>query len=222
MKVRVECCGASRQWCGADEVELEFGAAPTIQDVSERLAQRFPEFARRRERVAYAVADELAAPARELKAGESVALIPPVSGGAGHLREGALQPQSMLAWQLPACGALVMFAGTVRNHHDGRDVTGIRYHAYAPLAERRLREIERDTLARYPIASCEIVHATGELTVGDVSVLVLVRSGHRAEAFAAAQYAIDAVKASVPIWKEEHYAEGHSAFVEGVPLRHPA
>lgn len=118
----------------------------------------------------------------------------------------------------PECGALVVFAGTVRLFNDGREVTAINYSAYAPLAEKMLRDIERQALARFAITSCRIEHRIGDLALGDMSVLVVVRAPHRGAAFDAGRYAIDTVKHRVPIWKYEEYADGSHAYVQGCPL----
>jgi molybdopterin synthase catalytic subunit len=120
----------------------------------------------------------------------------------------------------PRSGALVVFGGTVRNHHDGRAVTHLQYSAYAPLAERMIDAIERDTLARFGVHHCRVVHRTGGLGVGAFAIYAVVRAAHRKEAFAAAQYAVDRVKHEVSIWKEEFYADGSSAFVQGCCIAH--
>jgi molybdopterin synthase catalytic subunit len=136
-----------------------------------------------------------------------------------RLREGALNPAEWLAKPMPPhCGGLAVFAGTVRDNHQGRVVTGIRYHAHAALAERRLAEIESEAARRFGV-ECEVAHATGELKVGEASVIIVVRAGHRAEAFDACRWAIDTLKQTVPIWKEERYAEGEARFLDGTPIK---
>ncbi|NPV66107.1 MAG: molybdenum cofactor biosynthesis protein MoaE [Anaerolineae bacterium] len=121
-----------------------------------------------------------------------------------------------------ACGALVIFSGVVRNTNDGRPVSGMTYDAHVALAERVLAEIEAEALARFGVRHCRIVHRVGTLALGEVSVYVVVRAAHRAEAFEAARYAIDEVKARAPIWKEEHYTDGASRYLDGTPLRIPS
>ncbi|ABI56906.1 molybdenum cofactor biosynthesis protein MoaE [Alkalilimnicola ehrlichii MLHE-1] len=118
----------------------------------------------------------------------------------------------------PESGALVVFSGTVRNHHEGRSVKAISYTVYKPLAERVLAEIEQEAVSRFPIQSCRIVHRIGELAVGEDSVLVVVRSAHRGDAFDAARFAIDTLKQRAPVWKNEVYADGSSRYQDGVPL----
>ncbi len=116
----------------------------------------------------------------------------------------------------PEAGALVIFGGTVR--FDGR-VQAIDYSVYAPLAIKTLRELETETLARFAdVRKLRIVHRTGLLAVGELSVLIVLRAGHRKQAFEAAQWAMDTLKARVPVWKQEHYTDGSKEFLPGTPL----
>ncbi len=136
-----------------------------------------------------------------------------------HLQPMALDLANLLAeTDDPTCGALVVFGGTVRNLNEGKAVSGIEYTAHAPLAEKTLAEIEREALHKFKVKQCRILHRLGELQVGDLSVLVVVRAAHRDEAFTAAQYAIDTLKRRVAIWKNEHYSDGESRFLEGNSL----
>ena len=118
----------------------------------------------------------------------------------------------------PSCGALIVFAGTVRNHNDGRDVNRIDYSAYAPLAERTMAEIETETLQRFDIQACRVCHRIGALEIGDVSIYAVVRAGHRAEAFEAGRFAVEALKHRVAVWKREHYADGDAEWLDGTAL----
>lgn len=113
------------------------------------------------------------------------------------------------------CGALAVFAGTVRNHHEGRAVTGLEYTSHLPLAEKIITEIEAETLAQFGVPVCRVQHRVGRLGIGETAIIAVVRSPHRAEAFAALRYAVDATKHRAPIWKEEFYPDGSSSFVQG-------
>lgn len=112
------------------------------------------------------------------------------------------------------CGAVLTFAGTVRKEHLGRAVVGIDYHAYDSMALRGLERIEEDAARRWPGTRIRIAHRTGALQVGETSVFIAVASPHRAEGFDALRFAIEEIKASVPIWKKELYPDGH-AWIEG-------
>ena len=113
------------------------------------------------------------------------------------------------------CGALAIFAGVVRDHHQGRAVTGLEYTSHVPLAERIIEEIEAETRERFGVPVCRVQHRIGRLGIGDTAIVAVVRSPHRAEAFAALRHAVDQTKARAPIWKEEFYPDGTSEFVQG-------
>lgn len=136
-----------------------------------------------------------------------------------HLVEGPVQVNELLAATPPDCGASLLFSGVVRNHHQGRSVTGIRYHAYRPLAEAALAELEEACRHRFELGSCRIVHGLGELGVSQVSVAILTTSAHRDSCYQANRWAIDTLKQTVPIWKEERFTDGDSAWVDGVTIQ---
>jgi molybdopterin synthase catalytic subunit len=119
----------------------------------------------------------------------------------------------------PECGGLAMFVGTVRDHHEGRPVQRLVYTAHEPLAARIIREVEASTRERFGVSYVRVVHRLGDLAIGDVAIVCVVRAAHRAEAFDACRHAVDVVKHTAPIWKEEFYADGTSAFVEGCCIR---
>ena len=114
-------------------------------------------------------------------------------------------------------GAYASFEGWVRNHNDGRAALGLRYDAYVALAETEGEAIVADALRRFAIADAACVHRIGDLAVGDLAVWVGVSAAHRDAAFAACRWIIDEVKARVPIWKHERYAEGDAAWLHPQP-----
>lgn len=110
-------------------------------------------------------------------------------------------------------GGVATFTGAVRNAHAGREVRALSYSAYESMAEHECAAIVRDAEARWPVRIA-LAHRLGDLTVGDLAVAVVVASAHREEAFAACRWVIDQVKARVPIWKRETYADGTVAWVD--------
>ena len=116
-------------------------------------------------------------------------------------------------------GAVCAFVGTVRDLNRGRAVRALEYEAYEEMALAVMREIVAETKSRFPVTAVRLVHRLGRLAVGDPSVAVAVASPHRAEAFAACRFAIDTLKARVPIWKKEFYADG-SEWLDA-PAPHP-
>ena len=116
-----------------------------------------------------------------------------------------------LAWLVRAdCGAVVLFSGTVRDHAEGRPgVSRLEYEAYATQVEPRLKSIADEARSRWPVLGrIVLLHRTGELNVCECSVVVAVSSPHRPEAFEAARWCIDTLKATVPIWKRERWNGG--------------
>ena len=110
-------------------------------------------------------------------------------------------------------GAYVLFVGVVRNHAKGKNVTGLEYHAYAPLAQAQMEKIAREVWEKWGL-QCAILHRTGYLAVGEAAVVVCVAASHRGDAFEACRWAIDTVKADVPIWKKE-FAHDGTYWIEG-------
>jgi molybdopterin synthase catalytic subunit len=110
----------------------------------------------------------------------------------------------------PESGAVVTFVGVVRDHSDGRPgVTGLTYEAYEEEANRRLGEVAEELRRRWPeVERVALLHRTGVITLSEASVAVVVSSPHRPDAFEAARYAIDTLKETVPVWKQEHWAGG--------------
>ncbi|MDH4112967.1 MAG: molybdenum cofactor biosynthesis protein MoaE [Actinomycetota bacterium] len=114
-----------------------------------------------------------------------------------------------------AAGAMCIFTGTVRDHSDAGDVTGLTYEAWHELADARLRELADDILDRWPARRVAIMHRVGDLGIGEISVIVAVSAPHRAEAFEACRHGIERLKHDVPIWKKEGLVSGESHWVMG-------
>ena len=110
-------------------------------------------------------------------------------------------------------GAYASFEGWVRNHNDGRAALGLRYEAYTALAEAEGERIVQEALAKFGALDACCVHRVGELAIGDMAVWVGVSAAHRGVAFDTCRWIIDEVKARVPIWKHERYAEGDSVWL---------
>ena len=113
----------------------------------------------------------------------------------------------------PHCGAVALFLGPVRDLTGEQVTVFLDYEAYAPMAEKKLAEIEADVRKRWPVEGVAMVHRLGRLAVGDVSVAVAVSSPHRGDSFEACRYAIDTLKELVPIWKRENAPDGSGDWV---------
>jgi molybdopterin synthase catalytic subunit len=118
-------------------------------------------------------------------------------------------------------GAVLLFLGTVRDHADGRAVSGMAYDAYEAMAADVLRAIAGEAAARLRTPRVAVVHRIGELGIGEVSVAIAVSSPHRDAAYDASRYVIEEIKQRLPVWKHERFVEGEARWVAGHPLAPP-
>jgi molybdopterin synthase catalytic subunit len=110
-------------------------------------------------------------------------------------------------------GAYASFEGWVRDHNEGRPVRGLAYEAYTALAEAEGERVLAEAREKFAILDAACVHRVGELQLGELAVWVGVSAGHRDAAFAACRFVIDEIKARVPIWKHERYADGEAGWL---------
>lgn len=209
MRVRIRLFAGLRERAGADALELELPEGARVRDALARmqgLTAGVP--------VVMAVNREYADDAQALSAGDELALIPPVSGGAVgvvHVRVSteplALDPLVQRVRD-PRAGAVITFTGVTR------EVPELHYEAYVEMAERKLAEIVLAALQRHGLCAAAAEHRVGVVPLSEPSVAIAVSAPHRAEAFAGGREIIDQIKACAPIWKQE---EG--TWVNGVTPR---
>ena len=241
MRVSVKLFARLRDLAGASELEERFEAeSVTVAEFARRLGERVPALQPQLECVAFAINEEYV-PDRQspIRDGDVVALIPPVSGGSDDaeaavenecppflVTETVLDREALRALVCtPASGAVVLFEGVVRNHHEGHDVIRLEYEAYASMAEKQLAAVAEEVMAEYlgrEVHAIAAHHRIGMLEVGEVSLLVAVSAAHRRDAFEAALRTVDRIKDTVPVWKKE-YGPGGATWQEGVlPLLRPS
>lgn len=118
----------------------------------------------------------------------------------------------------PAAGAVVLFLGTVRELTAGRRTLRLHYDCYPEMAERKLAELEVEAIQRWSLVGAVAIHRLGRLELSEASVAVAVSSAHRDAAFEAGRWLIDTLKEVVPVWKQEHWADGSTEWVHpGLP-----
>jgi len=202
MRVTVRLFAGLRERAGTARIELD-GVA--------RVADVWPALGLGDEPpgLLYAVDREYAERDRELRDGDEVALIPPVSGGAFLLSTEPLDPGAALAEVESAdAGAVAAFVGTVRRRSHGRTVLHLEYEAYEEMAEQMLRALAAELKARHELTEIAIHHRLGRVEIGEPSVVIAVSAPHRAPALDACREAIDALKETIPLWKKEVYEGG--------------
>jgi molybdopterin converting factor subunit 1 len=212
--VKVRLFAILRERAGTDSVDVELEAGASVADALTELAKE-PALTDLLERmpVQLAVNRTYAEPQTRLQAGDELALIPPVSGGADVYARVGEEPLSLQALASavarPGAGALVTFQGMTR------EVSRLDYEAYREMAEERIEAIMRECRERHGLQAAAAEHRIGAVPLGEASVIVAVSAAHRAEAFAGAREAIDRIKAEAPIWKREVESDGASRWVAG-------
>ena len=157
----------------------------------------------------YAVNREYAEPERELRDGDEVALIPPVSGGTFRVTEEPLSLDAAVAEVADErAGGIATFTGTVRRQSRGREVLYLEYEAYAEMAEDVMSQLAAELDETHDLCGIAIHHRVGRVEIGEPSVVIAVSAPHRQDALAACREAIDRLKETVPLWKKEVYEGG--------------
>jgi molybdopterin synthase catalytic subunit/molybdopterin converting factor small subunit len=223
MKVRLLAFASAGDAIGTGELELDLPEGSRVDDLRLRLAADFPRLAPLWPRLAVAVDGKLVGGAQALTDGAEVALLPPVSGGIEGRRvalvDGPIEVGAVIELvRGSGRGAVVLFLGTVRDHHAGRRVEKLTYSAYRSMAEEVLSRIVVDLERSSSDLRAAIVHRLGEVWAGEPSVAIAVAAPHRAEGYDASRAALERLKSEAPIWKREHYASGDSAWREEEPL----
>jgi molybdopterin synthase catalytic subunit len=164
----------------------------------------------------YAVNREYADRDFELRDGDEVALIPPVSGGAFRISPDPLDVSAAVA-EVAAdeAGGIATFVGTVRKSSRGRDVDYLEYEAFEEMAEPMLSRLAADLEEKHGLCGVAIHHRVGRVEIGEASVVIAVSAPHRAAALDACREAIDTLKTTIPLWKKEVYAGGEEWIGQG-------
>ena len=170
----------------------------------------------------------------QLREGDEIALIPPVSGGTPDETAGEVAAMQTIehaalvrepihgdaiagAIRQPDDGAVVVFDGIVRNQTRGRRTVYLDYTAYETMALKLMEQLAQQALANFAVRDAWLVHRLGRLQIGETSVFIAVASAHRAAAFEACRWLIDTLKKTVPIWKKEYFEDG-AVWADGEPF----
>ena len=232
MQVEIKLFASLRQKAGWSKKEIVLPEDATIRVLIEALTEQEDTLALMGSSIYAAVNQEYVKMEHRLQDGDVVALFPPVSGGNLDDRE-LTQPklfeitdQALSLDDVAArvsrvyCGAITTFAGVVRGEtavNDGqRDTDFLEYESFAEMAEKMMAQIGDEIQAKWPkVAAVSILHRVGRCEIGEPSVVIAVSTPHRGDGcFAACQYAIERLKAIVPIWKQENWSDGQ-VWVEG-------
>jgi len=232
MQVHVLPFGVLKEALGSDPFALDLPGGATVADLLARIGVQAP--AVEKLGIAVSVNAEYAARSQVLRENDEVGLLPPVSGGSatsadrpderiGLASTIRLTREVIDAHALVAAakhgedGAVVVFDGIVRNHSRGRKTLYLDYEAYEEMALKQMNELAGEAISRFTVRHVAIVHRLGRLQIGETSVLIVVASAHRAQAYEASRWLIDTLKKTVPIWKKETFADG-AVWADGEPF----
>jgi MoaE-MoaD fusion protein len=232
MQVRVLFFGMLKELAGKNSDAIEVPEWAVVRDVLTHYAVKIPRIKDALPSLAVAVNQQYAGPETVLKADDEVALLPPVSGGAGETPAGqpeltlnrrsepkgqryaeicrsCIDTQEILAGlKRGEDGAVLVFEGVVRNQTRRRKTLYLDYEAYEEMALSQMEALAAQALLQFQVRDVAIVHRLGRLEIGETSVLIAVASAHRAAAFEACRWLIDTLKKTVPIWKKEYFEDG--------------
>jgi molybdopterin synthase catalytic subunit len=221
IQVRVLAFGILKDALGPEPVSLELPGSSTVADLLAAVVRTHPRA--HLQGIAVSVNAEYATAAHPLHDGDEVGLLPPVSGGSAEqgvtrLTRDPIDPHALAAAaKHPADGALVVFDGIVRDHSRGRQTLHLDYEAYEEMAAKQMAALADEARAKFAVRHVTIVHRLGRLLIGETSVVIVVASAHRAQAYEASRWLIDTLKQTVPIWKKETFTDG-AVWAAGEPF----
>lgn len=217
MRLTVLLFAGIRQRIGAAQIEVELREPATVAELREQIARAHPEIGEALAHCRVAIDEDFARDEDPIRPGQTLALIPPVSGGApvdqqgqrSRLREDPLSlAEVVAAVEHRDAGGIATFTGNIREHSRGKIVRWLEYEAYAPMAVAKMDEIALAVEAELPGVRVAVQHRVGRLEIGETAVVIAASAAHRDEAFRACREVIERLKRDVPIWKKEVDQDG--------------
>ena len=218
MNIHIRYFALLREIVERDEETISIDESACVADVRTLLATRYPRLGRVLERCA--VNRGYMKPETVLHEHDELVFIPPMGGGTSMepiiqlTREPLDRDALVAATSHPSVGGIVVFEGVVRDNARGKQVRYLQYETYQEMAEEQIRTILGEAQQRWGVERAAVAHRFGRLEIGEASVIIVVASPHRGEAFEACRYIIDTLKKTVPIWKKEVATNGEE-WVEG-------
>ena len=212
MRIHARCFATLRELSAA-RTDVDLPAPASVSDAWDALVSRHPGLAPHRPYTRPARNGTSVGWDEPLADGDELAFLPPVSGGSGEpwvgLTDGPIDVDALEHIAADTHGAVVTFVGRARRlADDGREVVELEYEAYPEMAEATLRAVVAEVAERWPDCAARVVHRTGVVPIGEAAVVIVTASPHRADAYEANRYVIEAIKQRLPIWKRERFADG--------------
>ncbi|HVZ59911.1 MAG TPA: molybdopterin converting factor subunit 1 [Terriglobales bacterium] len=228
MQIRVLFFGQLKDTVSREADTVNLPEMSTVEKLLDMYAAKAPDLKQYFKNMAVAINQEYVDRGAQLKEGDEVALIPPVSGGVDDPAAPAAQRTLITRERIdtakmtadircPEDGAVAVFEGIVRNHSRGRRTLYLNYEAYEGMAEKQLEALATEAMSKFAVRDVRVAHRLGRLEIGETSVAIAVASAHRAAAFDACRWLIDTLKRTVPIWKKEYFEDG-AVWADGEPF----
>lgn len=212
MRIEILFFGVCKDIVGKEQLQIDLDEGSTIDEAFRRLCETYTGLISYQNRLLFAINESFALRTARLSDGDTLALLPPISGGSSDIYGLTRKPidSRSLALELlrPEDGAIVTFDGVTRNHNRGREVLYLEYEAYETMAPKVMAQIATEARNQWQIDAVGIIHRLGRVDIGESSVAIVVTSAHRRAAFEACHFLIDRLKQIVPIWKREYYRDG--------------
>lgn len=212
VRIRILFFGVLKDLAGQSEGQINLPDESSVITALEQCSHEWPQITPSLRSIAVAVNQQYAKPETKLADGDEIALLPPVSGGSNTdsalVRTPIITEEVVKAIKRSEDGAVVVFEGIVRNQTRGRKTLFLDYDAYEEMALKQMGALIAQAKSQFEIRDATIVHRLGLLEIGEMSVLIVVASAHRAAAYEASRWLIDTLKQTVPIWKKEHFEDG--------------
>ncbi len=220
MHIQIRYFASLREITGEEEEQLTVPNEATVADMRIMVLTRYSQLRPILEHCIYAVNHRYVPAETILKEGDELVFIPPTGGGTfiqpliQLTREPLDRDALVRAVSHPSVGGIVVFEGVVRDNARGKQVRYLEYDVYEEMALEQIRTIITEAQQHWGVERVAVAHRFGRLEIGEVSVIIVVASPHRGEAFEACRYIIDTLKRTVPIWKKEVATDGET-WVEG-------
>ncbi len=212
MKIRVRLFAAFKELLGKNELDASVPEGANIEDLKRVLKSEYPQIIHLLDVSRFAINMQYKDNREKLSDGDEVTIIMPVSGGIAHknrfieITGSAINVSKVLNFiENPAAGSVLLFNGTVRNNEDGKPVKFLFYEAYKEMALKEIDKLVDNAFKDYELLKVAVIHRTGKIEIGEISISIGVSSPHREHSYLASKYLIDNIKETVPIWKKESF-----------------
>ena len=221
INIKVRLFAAFKELIGKNLLDFTVKEGSSVKDIISIMETSYPDIKNILKVSKYAVNQEYADTEKKLSDGDEITVIMPVSGGVSSFYSAADAAFSIkITAERINCnevldfvsdssaGSVLLFNGTVRDNEDGKTVEHLYYEAYEEMAVKEIKKLINEAFTKYNILKVCIIHRTGKMGIGEISISIGVSSPHRDDSYLASKFLIDAIKETVPIWKKEIFEEG--------------